>query len=173
MTAPRPLTEIPAEGAAHNLNNVQSQHITKFTGTTNKPEDLYSWLGHVMQCAQGHALDHPCIIFLLHQTSQGGPNVYIQQLRSAGLPLLEIVQALEIRYGELCSPENAMIKLQSCVPDAGAPIHAFLDKLRKYASIVTRDIADVETRVNQTTTWLGTMFSEDYQCKSGLCMRIC
>ena len=138
VTAPRPLTEIPAAGgAAHNLNNVRSQHIAMFTGTTNKPEDLYSLLGHVMQCAQGHDLDHACIILLLFQTSQGAPNMYIQQLRSSGSTLLEIVQALEIRYSELCSPENAMIKLKTCVPDPGAPIHAFLDKLRKFASIVT------------------------------------
>ena len=150
VTAPRPLTEIPpAGGAAHNLNNVRSQHITKFSGTSGKPEDLYSWLGHVMQCAQGHDLDHPCIILLLFQTSQGAPNMYIQGLRSNGSTLLEIVQALEIRYGELCTPLNALRKLQTCVPDPGAPTHAFLDKLRKFASIVNRDIADAETRNNQ------------------------
>ena len=51
VNAPRPLTEIPVAGGAHNLNGVRSQHICKFTGTSKKPEDLYSWLGQVMQCA--------------------------------------------------------------------------------------------------------------------------
>ena len=75
--------------------------------------------------------------------------MYIQQLRSNGSTLLEIVQALEIRYGELCTPEDALRKLQTCAPDPGAPTHAFLDKLRKFASIVNRNIADAETRNNQ------------------------
>lgn len=149
VNAPRPLTEIPVAGGAHNLNGVRSQHICKFTGTSKKPEDLYSWLGQVMQCAIGHDLDHACVLLLLYQTSQGAPNVYVEQLRAQGLPLVEVVQALEIRYGELCSPEAAVVKLQTCKPEQGAPLHDFIDTLTKYARIVSRNIADPDTRLAQ------------------------
>ena len=135
VRAPRSMTRVPAVpwGAMDNLERVRSQHIQKFTGDEGGSDEVYSWLQNCMTTAASYRLTFEAAILLLLQTSTGSAHAYITDMIDVGKSLHEIVQCLEIRNGELCSPDEARIRLQAYQPPAGQSVKKTVDYLRKMA----------------------------------------
>ena len=148
---PRAITEVPDApwGVVANLNGVKVQNIVKFGGTMTKTDDVYSWLEQVVHHAAAHGLSFASASLLLSQTCVGPALQEVSQLRREGLTFAQMVQALEIRFGDLCSPEEAITRLQTCMPEKDAPIFEFTDRLRKLARQVTRNEPDAAVRLAQ------------------------
>ena len=140
----RPFTLIPAAdwGPTDHLSHVNLKHIDKFSGDTGNTEEVYEWLEKCALTAKDSGLTFEAGKKLLIRASKGSARYYIYDLRRQGNDLCQIVLALEKRYGGLCSPEEAKIKLLSCQPEHGAPPREFTDKLYHYARMVTRNVED-------------------------------
>lgn len=150
----QPMTRLPAAGfgAAVNIANIRLNTIKPFGGVGEEPREVIRWLGKILELARTHALANDPIITLLIHASTGEVTDFITELREEGNTLDEIIKALELRYGDLCLPEEAVVKCNSLVrrPDESLP--SFLDRLRHLAKMAKRMIdndADRRAATNQ------------------------
>jgi hypothetical protein len=72
------------------------------------------------------------------QGSSGGAADYIEQMREEGKDLAQIVQHLEMRYGDLCTPEEARVKCNSLVRKDKEGLSEFIDRLRNIGKMACR-----------------------------------
>ncbi len=66
------------------------------------------WLDRVFNTATSHQRTRESTINLMIMASTGTAADYIRQMRDERRTPLEVVQALELRYGDLCLPEEAI-----------------------------------------------------------------
>ena len=110
----RPLTRFPAAelGIAHNIANIRMHNVPTFTGLDGDAIDVVKWIGRVFTLATSNTLTYAATINLLIQGSSGGVADYIEQMWDEGKTLPQVVQQLEMQYGDFCSPEEARDKNQ-------------------------------------------------------------
>jgi hypothetical protein len=116
--------------------------VPTFNGESGNTIEVINWLDRVMALARQHDLNYATSIELLKVCSSGGASLYIRQLQKSGSTLKDIVRALETRYGDLCTPEDAHIKCNTMPRKDGEYLTAFLDRLRSMAEIATRLVAN-------------------------------
>ena len=106
-----PMTRVPAPWGVNALiGNIRMHIVPIFSGTSADTLDVVRWLSRVFTLAQANTLTYAAAVNLLIQGSSGGAADYIEQMREEGKDLPEIVQLLEMRYGDLCTPEEARDK---------------------------------------------------------------
>ena len=113
----RPLTRLPAaEWGVHvNIANIRMHNVPSFTGSDNDTLDVVRWISRIITLAQSNTLTFEATVNLLVQGSSGGAADYIEQMRDEGKTLNQIVQQLEMRYGDLCTPEEARVKTNNMI----------------------------------------------------------
>ena len=138
----RPITRIPPAdyGANVNLAHIRLHNTPTFTGSSNDPNDVIRWLSRVTGIAQSNQLTLDATVLLLIQASSGGAADYIEQMRDENRNLSQIVQQLEMRYGDLCSPEEARVKCNNMLRKEKESLPEFIDRLRYMARMANRYI---------------------------------
>jgi hypothetical protein len=111
-----------------------------FTGSGTDANGLTvtSWLSRVLNLASANQLTFDATIGLLIQGSGGGAAEYLEQMRDEGKTLHQVVQQLEMRYGDLSTPEEAVVKCNSLLRKDKEPLPDFLVRLRTMARMATR-----------------------------------
>ena len=145
----QPITRLPVAeyGAVVNIANIRMNNVPTFTGTDKDTLDIVRWLSRVLTLAAGNNLTFAATILLLIQGSSNGAADYIEQMRDEGKTLYEIVQQLEMRYGDLCTPEEARVKCNNMPRKETEGLSEFIDRLRSMARMACRLIdADAERR---------------------------
>jgi len=147
----KPLTRVPADNAGYGPNNrvdnIKLHGVTYFDGSSDDPAEVSRWLGKVLVHAEAHGLTDAAAVRLLVQGSIKTASDYIEQMRDEGKNLLEVVQQLEMRYGNLCTKEEARVKCNNMPRPEGMSLSKFLDDLRYMAKIACRYIDDQVERV--------------------------
>ena len=138
----QPITRLPPEdepyGAHANIAAIRMNNVPLFSGTDKDTLDVVRWLSRILTLAQGNALSFEATVLLLIQGSSGGAADYIEQMRDEGKTLHQIVQQLEMRYGNLCTPEEARTKCNSMPRREGEGLSEFIDRLRQMARMACR-----------------------------------
>jgi hypothetical protein len=145
----RPMTMVPAApfGVINNLNNIRFNNLPTFSGNNDKDEmNVVSWLSKIMTQGQASQLTFAATINLMLQMAKGSVADYIEQLRDEGYTLLQVVQHLEMRYGDLCPPEEARVKCNGLVRKDNENLPHFIDRLRYLAKMACRAEADNNLR---------------------------
>ena len=148
----RPLTRVPVApwGVAHNIANIRMHNIPTFTGTSADSMDVVRWMSRIFSLAQAHTLTYASAIALLIQGSSGGAADYIEQMREEGKDLFQIVQLLEMRYGDLCTSEEARVKTNTMARKENESLSEFIDRLRAMARMACRMQLDENIRRQET-----------------------
>ena len=104
----QPVTQVPNANWGNNQNiaNIRMHNIPAFSGNGSDELDIVRWISKVFNLAQAHGLTLPATVNLMIQGSKGGASDYIEQMREEGRTLYQVVQQLEMRYGNLCTPEE-------------------------------------------------------------------
>ena len=145
----QPITRIPAVqwGANANVGNIRMHNVPTFTGTSTDSNDVIRWLGRIRAIAETNGLTFDATMILMVQGSSGSATDYIEQMRDEGKTIHQVVQQLEMRYGDLCTPEEARAKCNTMPRKEKETLPEFLDRLRSMARMATRYIAvDAERR---------------------------
>ena len=144
----RPITRVPAApfGAHANIANIRMHNIPTFSGSGNDSLDIVRWISRIMILAQAHALTFAATINLMIQGSSGGAADYIEQMREEDKTLNQIVQQLEMRYGDLCTPEEARVKCNNMARKEREGLPEFIDRLRLMARMACRLENDDQAR---------------------------
>ena len=145
----RPITRIPARdyGNVANTADVKLYNVPTFTGTSSDTLDVVRWLSRVLTIAQGKALTFNATINLLIQGSTGSAADYIEQMREEGKSLAQVIQQLEMRYGDLCTPEEARVKCNNMPRKDKETLSEFIDRLRLMARMACRaEMDDADRR---------------------------
>ena len=141
-----PLTRIPAPGAINAIGGIRLHNIPSFCGNSSDSIDCVSWLDRVMTLAESHTLTAAATINLLLQASAGPAADFIRQMRDSNKTLNQIIQNLELRYGELCTPDEAQIRCNMLTRKEKENISDFIDRVRRLARMATRAIANADER---------------------------
>jgi len=142
----RPMTRIPDApyGAHNNIANIRMQNITTFNGLNKDPQEVVRWSTKILSIAQGNTLSYAATINLLVQGSSGGAADYIEQMRDEGKDIAQIIQNLEMRYGDLCTPQEARVKCNMMPRHENECLSEFIDRLRWMVRMACRmDAVDV------------------------------
>jgi hypothetical protein len=99
-----------------------------------------------MTLAESHTLTAAATINLLLQASAGPAADFIRQMRDSNKTLNQIIQNLELRYGELCTPDEAQVKCNTLTRKEKENISDFIDRVRRLARMATRAIANADER---------------------------
>ena len=144
----QPLTRVPAAnyGVVADVANIRLYSIKPYDGTDGEPKEVCRWIQRVLNLAHTHNLTLAATLILLLQASAGEVTDYINELRDEGNGLGEVIRALELRYGDLCLPEEAIQKCNTMKRQANEPLAVFLDRLRYQARMAKRMIDDDDTR---------------------------
>ena len=145
----RPLTRLPADGAwggEGNVSKVKLHNITLFRGESDDPAEVTRWLGKVFAVAKANAVTFEAAKQLLVQGSDGKAGDLIAQQIDEGKTLPELVQLLEMKYGALCSKEEARVKCNNMPRKDGETLSSFLYRLRHMARIACRYEDDEDAR---------------------------
>ena len=136
----RPITRVPAAawGAGANIANIRMHNVPTFSGSGQDALDVVRWVSRIFTLAEANQLNFPSTINLLIQGSGGGAADYIEQMRDEGKTLSQIVQQLEMRYGDLCTPEEARVKTNNMVRKEDEGLPEFIDRLRSAARMACR-----------------------------------
>jgi hypothetical protein len=140
----QPISRVPAAqwGAGVNIANIRMHNVPNFSGTSADTLDVVRWIGRIMILGEANALTFGAAINLMIQASSGGAADYIEQMRAEGKTFLQIVQQLEMRYGDLCSPQEARVKCNNMPRKEGESLPDFIDRLRTMARMACRLAAD-------------------------------
>ena len=135
----QPLTRLPPNrwGDTANVNNIRMYNIPVFTGETGTIA-VTSWLARVFNLCQANTLTWEAGINLLIQGSSGGAADFIDEMRQEGKTVHQIVQQLEMRYGDLCTPEEARVRVNTMPRRESEELSTFIDRLRSMARMATR-----------------------------------
>ena len=144
----QPITRVPQtdDGVLDVVANIRMHNVPTFTGSSTDTLDVVRWLSRVMNLAQGHDLTFNATILLMIQGSSGGAADYIEQMRDEGKTLHQVVQQLEMRYGDLCTPEEARVKCNNMARKEKEGLSEFIDRLRAMARMACRFIEDDNAR---------------------------
>jgi len=136
----QPVTRVPvaAFGATQNIANIRMNNVPAFTGGGADTLDVVRWISRIFVLAQAHTLTFQATINLMIQGSNGGACDYIEQMREEGKTLSQVVQQLEMRYGDLCTPEEARVKTNNMVRKDKEGLPEFIDRLRTMARMACR-----------------------------------
>ena len=136
----QPVTQVPAAGWGANVNiaNIRMHNIPAYSGNGNDELDVVRWIAKVFNLAQAHALTLNATINLMIQGSKGGASDYIEQMREEGRTLYQVVQQLEMRYGSLCTPEEARVRTNNMPRKDKETLPEFIDRLRTMAKMACR-----------------------------------
>lgn len=148
----RPLTRLPATGKwgdETNVSRVRLHNITPFNGRKDDPSEVTRWLGKVFAVARANGITFEAAKQLLIQGSDEEAGDYIAQLMDEGKTLPEMVQLLEMRYGALCSKEEARNKCNDMPRKEGESLSSFLCRLKHMARIACRYEEDETKRRSQ------------------------
>lgn len=140
----RPLTRLPAVQWGNNTN-VAAIRLTNqytFSGESGEPTEVNRWLSKILSLASSHTLTFAATVTLMHLASTGSAADFLERMRDEGKLLSEVVQQLEMRYGDLCSAEEARVKCNTMPRKERELLAAFLDRLRLMAKMACRLDAD-------------------------------
>ena len=144
----RPLTRLPAVefGDQINIANIRMHNVPTFTGMDTDALDVVRWISRIITLAVSHRLTFAATANLMVQGSSGGAADYIEQMRDEGKTLNQIVQQLEMRYGDLCTPEEARVKTNNMIRKEDEGLPEFIDRLRLMARMSCRLTDDDDAR---------------------------
>ena len=144
----QPLTRVPAANYGLNADtgNIRMYSVKPYDGTDGEPKEVNRWIQRVLNLANTHGLTLAATLTLLLQASAGEVSDYINELRDEGNDLAEVIRALELRYGDLCLPEEAVQKCNMMKRLTNEPLAVFLDRLRYQARMAKRMIANDDER---------------------------
>ena len=146
----QPMNTIPGPNGYGNTNNLAGIRINQlptFAGTAADRKEVFSWIGKVLRAAESHTLTVPAITNLLIHASSGAASDYIDQMRDEGRSIGDIIRNLELRYGDLCIPDEALIKANTLPREPGESLSDFLHRLRNLGKMAKRGIAAQAERV--------------------------
>ena len=144
----QPVTRLPAAawGVEADISRIRLGHVPAFEGTANDTIDVVRWMSRIFSLAHGSTLTWAAGIELMIQASKGGAADYIEQMRDEGKTIQQIVQQLEMRYGDLCTPEEARVKCNNMPRKEKEGLSEFIDRLRRMARMACRLEADDAAR---------------------------
>lgn len=144
----QPLTRVPAVDYGHNADvaAIRLYSVKTFDGTSGDTGEVTRWLSRILSLAQTHALTLAATVTLLVNASNGEALDFIYEMQEDGKSLGDIVRGLELRYGELCLPEEAVVKCNMMQRLPTETLINFLDRLRRMAKMAKRMIADNDER---------------------------
>ena len=151
----QPVTRLPAAGTFGiniNVANIRMHNVPTFSGGSKDTMDVIEWLSRVLNTAAINTLTFEAALHLLIQASTGGCSRYIEQMRREGKTLPQVVQQLEMRYGDLCSPEEARVKVNTLNRKEEEDLPEFIDRLRNMALMACRMTEDDDVRQGQIET---------------------
>ena len=136
----RPLTRLPAApwGVTRNIANIRMHSVPTFTGTSSDTLDVVRWISRITNLAEANTLTYESTINLMIQGSSSDGADYIEQLKDEGKTLPQIVQLLEMRFGDLCTPEEARVKTNSMARLQDESLPKFIARLRAMANMACR-----------------------------------
>lgn len=145
---PRSLTRVPEApfGPNENYAQIRMTNIPLFDGQSKDPADVTRWLRKVLTVAQANTLSFAATVRLLSQAAAKAVGDSIDDMREEGRTLAEIVQQLELRYGDLRSKEDALYECHSMERRDGEELSDFIDRLRYMARVAFRFENDNDER---------------------------
>ena len=147
-----PITRLPAVPYGNNANiaAIRMNNIPLFTGKSSDTLSVTSWIGRILSTARVNQLSYAATINLLIQGSADNAAEIIDQMREEDKTLAQIIQQLEMRYGDLCNPEEARVRCHNLSPKEGEGLSDFMDRLRSLTRMACRMYADDAERRQQT-----------------------
>jgi len=141
---PDPMTILPAEWGDSNLDHVRANQISKFQGTSDDPTVVYTWLESCVAVAEANTLSEDSFLGLLRITSDRSAAAFLSNCRRSGYTAYQTVQEMEMRYGDLCTPSEALKRLSQVRRKFDVPVRMMVDELTRLARFATRDIEDAD-----------------------------
>ena len=150
----RPISVVPVPqwGDTAAIGNIRMFNVPVFTGGSSDTIDVVRWIAKIFSLAEANLLTYGAAINLLIQGSSGGAADYIEQMRTEGKTLIQIVQQLEMRYGDLCTPEEAKVRVNTMARKEEEGLSEFIDRLRRMARMSVRLMEDEVARTREIDT---------------------
>ena len=144
----RPITQVPDVNYGDHVNiaNIRMHNVPTFNGNGTDTFEVVRWMSRILMLAQAHTLTLPATVNLMVQGSTGGAADYIEQMREEGKTLRQIVQQMEMRYGDLCTPEEARVKCNNMPRKEKEGLSEFIDRLRAMSRMACRLEVDGNAR---------------------------
>jgi len=139
-------------GATDNLANVRLNQLPQFDGESKDQREITRWLNRMINASESHTLNEAATINLLIHCSKGAASDLVDRMRAEGKNYLDIARALELRFGSLCTVDEAVVKCNTMPRYPGEDLTVFLDRLRHMAEMAKRSIADPGTRLAAVDT---------------------
>ena len=138
----RPVTRVPVPQWGNNvaIANIRMHNIPTFSGTGADTLDVVRWISRVFTLCEANGLTYVAGTNLLIQGASGNVADCIEQMRDEGKNLSQIVQQLEMRYGDLCAPEEARVKCNNMLRKEQEGLSEFIDRLRAMTRMACRTI---------------------------------
>lgn len=150
-----PMSRIPVDwGAVDNLVGVRINQHPQMEQEPRDSRDICRWLDRMVNASVSHGLTEQATISLLVSCSKGPISDHIEELRVEGKSYADIVRNLELRYGDLCPPKEAVLKVNALQRRPSEPLSSFIDRLKYLARMAKRHIADDDERRLQITSLL-------------------
>jgi len=147
----QPLTTVLNNwGVNDRIANIKLHNVPNFSGTSSDTIDIVSWIDRVFSVGLAHQLTAGAVVNLMIMAATGSAADYIRQMRDEHKNPHQIVQALELRYGDLCLPEEAHSRCNSLQRKEKEKLADFIDSLRKMAKMAYRNIPDGARRLELT-----------------------
>ena len=147
----QPLTVVPANwGNVDRIANIRLYNVPNFSGTSTDTIDIVSWLDRVFSLGTSNQLTERAVVNLMIMTATRTPADYIRQMRDEHKTPHQIVQALELNYGDLCLPEEAMSRCNNLQKKEKEKLADFIDCLRKMAKMAYRNVPAEDRRLELT-----------------------
>lgn len=145
----QPMTPIPEAdyGAVNNLANIRMNQMSQFSGDSRDPREVGRWLTKMLRSAQSFQLTLAATVNLLAHCSTGSAADFIERLQEEGRTLGEIIRSLELRYGDLVTPEEALAKANTLERRRDEPLANWIDRLRYLGRMSKRHIANAAERL--------------------------
>jgi len=141
-----------AWGATDNLANVRLNQLPQFDGESRDEREVTRWLNRMINASESHTLNEAATINLLIHCSKGPASDLVDRMRAEGKNYLDIARALELRFGNLCTSDEAVVKCNTMPRYHGEDLTTFLDRLRHVAEMAKRSVADPATRLAAVDT---------------------
>ena len=140
----QPMNAIPAAdyGLVNNLAAIRLNQLPQFDGKSLDPREVVRWIARIDRTAEAHGLTLPAMINLMVHASTGTASDFIDQMREQGRNIGDIIRNLELRYGGLVTPDEALTKVNTMPRAEGQTLSSFLDDLRYIARMAKRGIAN-------------------------------
>ncbi len=146
----QPMSRIPNAnyGNVNTLAGIRINQLPQFTGESRDAKVVMRWLNRITSTAEAHELTLDATINLMIHASSGSASDFIDRMREEGRTIAEVIRNLELRYGELCAPDEALVKANALVRLPGEDLSSFLDRFRHLARMAKRHIEDNGDRLD-------------------------